>query len=98
MTMSNLTHDDIRQTLQSGATLLDVRTAREFNSGALPNARNIPLSILPSLAHKHLDKDEHVFIYCRAGGRAIMAEKILAGLGFKRITNIGGMYQYHHYH
>lgn len=96
--MSILNCDRIRQTMLSGATLLDVRTADEFNSGALPNARNIPLSVLPSLAHRHLDKDEHVFIYCRAGGRAIMAEKILAGLGFKRITNIGGMYQYHHCH
>jgi rhodanese-related sulfurtransferase len=98
MTMSDLICDDIRQTLQPGATLLDVRTAGEFSSGALPNARNIPLSILPTLAHEHLDKNEHVFIYCRPEGRAIIAEKILAGLGFKRITNIGGMYQYHHRH
>ncbi len=64
--MSDLTYDDIRQTLQSGATLLDVRTAGEFSRGALTNAKNIPLSILPTLAHEHLDKDEHVFIYCRA--------------------------------
>ena len=96
--MNNLTCDDIRQTLESGATLLDVRTTNEFNSGALPNAKNIPLSILPLLAHEQLDKDEHVFIYCRAGGRAIMAERILAGLGFSRVTNIGGMHQYHHCH
>ncbi len=96
--MNNLTCDDIRQTLESGATLLDVRTTDEFNSGALPNAKNIPLSILPVLAHEHLDKDEHVFIYCRAGGRAIMAERILAGLGFNRVTNIGSMHQYQHCH
>ncbi len=94
--MSNFTCDDIRQTMQSGATLLDVRSTDEFNSGALPNAKNIPLAILPLLAHEHLEKDEPVLIYCRAGGRAMMAEKILANLGFTDITNIGGIHSYQH--
>ncbi len=96
--MFDLSCDDIRQTLQSGATLLDVRSTDEFNSGALPNAKNIPLSILPLLAREHLSKDEHVFIYCRAGGRAMMAEKILADLGFNQVTNIGGIHNYQHCH
>ena len=96
--MANLTCDDIRQTLQSGATLLDVRTTGEFNNGCLPNAKNIPLAILPVLAHEHLDKDEPVLIYCRSGGRAIMAEKILASLGFNDVTNIGGIMHYQHCH
>jgi len=94
--MNEVTCEDIRQTLQSGATLLDVRTTGEFNSGALPNAKNIPLSILPVLTHERLDKNEHVSIYYRAGGRAMMAEKILSGLGFNRVTSIGGMHQYQH--
>jgi len=34
--MTNLTCDDIRQTMQSGATLLDVRTSDEFKNGCLP--------------------------------------------------------------
>ncbi len=96
--MTNLTCDDIRQTMQSGATLLDVRTTDEFNNGSLPDAKNIPLAILPVLAHEHLDKDEPVLIYCRTGGRAIMAEKILAGLGFNNVTNIGGIVHYQHCH
>ncbi|MBE9559676.1 MAG: rhodanese-like domain-containing protein, partial [Proteobacteria bacterium] len=73
--MSALNCDRVRQTMLSGATLLDVRTADEFNSGALPDAKNIPLAILPLLAHEHLDKNKPVLIYCRAGGRAIIAEK-----------------------
>jgi phage shock protein E len=96
--MTNLSCDDIRQTMQSGATLLDVRTSDEFNNGSLPNAKNIPLAILPLLAHEHLDKDEPVLIYCRSGGRAIMAEKILASLGFNNVTNIGGIVHYQHCH
>jgi phage shock protein E len=96
--MTNLNCDDIRATLQNGATLLDVRSADEFNNGSLPNAKNIPLAILPVLAHEHLDKDEPVLIYCRSGGRAMMAEKILSGLGFNKVTNIGGIVHYQHCH
>ncbi len=96
--MTNLSCDDIRQTMQSGATLLDVRTTDEFNNGCLPNAKNIPLAILPVLAHEHLDKNEPVLIYCRSGGRAIMAEKILANLGFNNVTNIGGIMHYQNCH
>ena len=96
--MANLTCDDIRQTMQGGATLLDVRTTDEFHCGALPNAKNIPLAILPVLADEHLDKDDHVLVYCRVGARAVMAEKILAGRGFTNVTNIGGIHQYQHCH
>lgn len=94
--MTNLNCDDIRQTMQSGATLLDVRSCDEFNRGALPNAKNIPLAILPVLADEHLEKHEPVLIYCQAGGRAVMAERILANLGFTNVTNIGGIHHYQH--
>ena len=96
--MTNLTCDDIRQTLEDGAVLLDVRTTDEFNGGALPNAKNIPLAILPLLAHEHLDKEDPVLVYCRAGARAMMAEKILAGLGFSNVTNIGSISSFQHCH
>lgn len=96
--MTNLTCDDIRQTLQDGAILLDVRNTNEFDRGALPNAQNIPLAILPVLAHERLDKNSQVLVYCQAGARAVMAEKILTGLGFSNVTNIGGMMHYQHCH
>jgi phage shock protein E len=96
--MKNLSCDDIRQSMQTGVTLLDVRTIDEFNGGALPNAKNIPLAILPVLADERLEKDEPVLIYCRSGGRAIIAEKILAAQGFTNVINIGGLHHYQHCH
>ena len=94
--MTNLNCDDIRQTMESGATLLDVRNVDEYSRGALPNAKNIPLSILPVLATEHLEKHAPLLVYCHAGGRAIMAEKILTSLGFTNVTNIGGIQHYQH--
>ena len=96
--MINNNCDDIREHLQNGARLLDVRTTEEHNKGALPNAVNIPLHILPTLADEHLAQDEHIFIYCHSGGRAFMAEKILKNMGYRNIRNIGGMQQYQHCH
>lgn len=96
--MTDLTCDDIRQTLAAGATLLDVRTTSEFNTGALPDAKNIPLHILPLLADEHMDKDETVFVYCRSGARSIMAEKILTAIGFSNVTDIGSIHKYQYCH
>ena len=96
--MNSLTCDDIRQTLDIGATLLDVRSTDEFKVGSLPYAKNIPLAILPLLAHEHMEKHEPVLIYCRSGGRAIIAEKILAGLGFTDVTSIGSIHHFQHCH
>ena len=96
--MNNYSCDDIRESLQNGARLLDVRTTDEHNNGALPNAVNIPLHILPMLADEHLNQDDQIFIYCRSGGRAFMAEKILKNMGFRNILNIGGMHQYQNCH
>lgn len=92
--MNNLTCDDIRQTMQTGATLLDVRSTDEFTNSCLPNAKNIPLAILPVLAHERLQKNDPLLIYCQSGSRAIIAEKILASLGFTDVTNIGGIVRY----
>lgn len=94
--MTTLTCDNIRQIVFSGATLLDVRNKTEFNCGALPNAKNIPLAILPVLAEERLGKNDTVLVYCRAGGRAVIAEKILSSLGFTNVKSIGGIHQFQH--
>ncbi len=94
--MNTVNCDVIRQTMQSGATLLDVRSSDEFRQGSLPDAKNIPLALLPVVADERLKKHEPVLIYCRSGGRAIMAERILAGMGFTNVTNIGSIFHYQH--
>lgn len=92
--MNNLNCDDIRLSTQPDTTLLDVRNADEFSRGALPDAKNIPLALLPLLAHERLDKHNPVLVYCHGGGRAVMAEKILSSLGFTNVTSIGGIQNY----
>ena len=84
--MNNFNCDDIRQTLDASASLLEVRTTDEVKASCLPDARNIPLDILPLLVHEHMEKHEPVLINCHSGGRAVIAERILAGPGFTDVT------------
>lgn len=83
----------IKQKLSAGATLLDVRTYDEYIRGALPGAMHIPLNILSVVAHERVDRDQEILVYCRAGSRALMAEKILTNLGYSKVTALGGLAQ-----
>ena len=75
------------------AQIVDVRTADEFNRGAVPGARNIPLSILP-LQATQLDRNRPVVVYCLSGGRSAQARMILLGMGFDSVHNLGSLQHY----
>jgi rhodanese-related sulfurtransferase len=79
-----------KQLVDSGATLLDVRTPAEFANGHCSGAINIPVQILSG----NLDavpRDRAVVVYCRSGGRSAAAAELLAGAGFTEICDVGPM-------
>ena len=86
--------EQIKQILDEGGALLDVRTPREFAQGALPGAQNIPLNGLPGVLQS-LPKDQPILLYCRSGARSGMAQRYLLNEGFDA-HNIGGYSQYAH--
>lgn len=89
--MGNTVSDEaIREALQNGAQLIDVRTPEEFRSGSVKGAKNIPLQILQSKLDM-LDKEKPVVVFCRSGSRSGMAKSILESNGFKNVINAGGI-------
>ena len=86
--------EQIKQILEQGGALLDVRTPGEFASGAIPGAKNVPLNGLPAILPT-LPKDQPILLYCRSGARSGMAQRFLAQEGFDA-HNIGGYSQYAH--
>lgn len=68
------------------ATLLDVRTAEEFNEGHIANAQNVPIgsSELNALTSS-LDQTKPVFVYCLSGGRSASASRMFQEAGFQTI-------------
>ncbi|UII30687.1 rhodanese-like domain-containing protein [Fulvivirga ulvae] len=73
------------------AQLVDVRTAREYNSGHLKGAVNMDYNS-PSFNTKvgELKKDKPVFVYCAAGGRSSAASYILKDKGFTHVIDLEG--------
>ena len=73
--------------LATGGQLVDVRSPADFNQGALPGARNLPLEALCYEYH-HLDKSEPVILYGAQDVACARAARLLAGKGFSRIYHL----------
>lgn len=73
------------------AVLLDVREAKEFEGGKLPNALHIPLSQLDSRGAELAKLTARpVIVYCARGQRSRAAGAGLQKLGFKDIYQLSG--------
>ncbi len=72
---------------QGQPLIIDVRSNEEFIEGHLPQAINIPHHNISRLATFAKDKTQPIFIYCRSGRRAGIAEDTIAELGYKHIYN-----------
>lgn len=75
----------------SGAVLLDVRTAAEYDAGHIPGSVNIPLDEIADT--EELSEEEPLFVYCRSGRRSGEAALILNSRGY-HAKNIGGILDY----
>jgi len=70
--------------------LFDVRSAKEFNTGHLDNAINIPHSEIAVKIIDHVaDKNAKITLYCKSGRRAGIAKKALEEIGYTDITKAG---------
>lgn len=74
--------------------LLDVRTEAEFDGNHIPTAALIPYDELWGRAHELPSTDTPILIYCRTGRRSEIAAQILANMGFTRIYDFGGIYDW----
>ena len=81
--------DGVKRLVDTGATVLDVRSQREFLSGAYPGARNIPVQEI-GLRLAEVPRGKPVVVYCASGMRSALAARILAAEGFEAV-NAGGL-------
>lgn len=80
----------VRQKIEAGASIVDVRTPEEFRGGGYPGAVNIPLQVLAARLGE-IPKDRPVVLYCASGGRSALAARQLQKAGFPDVTNAGGL-------
>lgn len=81
----------VRELVENGAFIVDVREPGEFRHGHLNNAVNIPLSQLRGRVNE-IPRDVPVYLHCRSSARSYNAYMALQGLGYTNIFNIQGSY------
>ena len=80
-----------QQTNNTKVQLVDVRTPKEFSQGHLKNAQNIHLYDQDFKQRINtLDKNQPVYVYCKAGSRSAEAVEIMKASGFKTIVELNG--------
>jgi len=75
----------------SSVTLIDARTAEEFDEGHVPGAINVPITDLTEFARNLRDaSDGPVVTMCGSGGRAEKAAVILASHDIANVVVLEG--------
>ncbi|MBI3396617.1 MAG: rhodanese-like domain-containing protein [Spirochaetia bacterium] len=80
----------VKQKIQSGALVLDVRTPGEYSGGHYNGAKNIPVDDLAGRLKDVGEKQKSIVVYCRSGARSARAKSILEAAGYTDVTNAGG--------
>ena len=75
---------NLREVISNGATILDVRTKVEYQSGHLRNSINIPVGNLEQNIKK-LNKNKPIITCCASGSRSASARRILKSKGFEQV-------------
>lgn len=97
--ISEVSVDDLKEAIQSGALVFDVREPQEHAQGVVPGAIAIPRGVLefnlfnlPML--KDIDEQEAlnkpIYIYCASGGRSACTALSLQHIGFKNVYSVAG--------
>ena len=73
-------------------TLLDVRSAMEFDGDHINGAINFPLDSIESNLSKIAALPKPIVVYCLSGGRSGIATSILQNNGIQDIYNGGGIF------
>lgn len=83
---------EVTQLINRGKTVIvDVRSAEEFATGHLPDAKNIPLQELAKrLGELEKFKTRPIVVVCQKGSRSATAVGLLGKAGFAEATSLEG--------
>ena len=89
----------VRELLEAGECIIDIREKGEYAEGHLKGVPNIPLSELRERVNE-IPKDRTVYLQCRSGQRSYNGCLLLQNLGYTNVVNVTGgilgisMYEY----
>lgn len=72
--------------------VLDVRTKEEYKEGHIKGAVLLPLDQINGKSLNQLpNKEQMILVYCHSGGRSSLGASQLAGLGYTKVYDFGGI-------
>ncbi len=90
--VKEITPEELKAKLERGEKLqiVDVREPHEWDAGHIPQAKHIPLAMLPYRLEE-LDKQTPIVMVCRSGVRSHTATAFAGEHGFDAANLVGGM-------
>ncbi|MCL9804626.1 rhodanese-like domain-containing protein [Flavobacterium amniphilum] len=82
-------NSEIKDFIEKGAVIIDVRTVGEFESGHITDSKNIPLDTITEAVGSIKSLNKPVIACCRSGMRSGQATSILKQHGID-VINGGG--------
>ena len=74
----------------SNIELIDIRTPAEVARGVIPNAKTLPMHLIPLQLNYFINSDKQIVIYCRTGSRSAQACMFLNQQGISNVVNLSG--------
>ena len=87
--MFGLFKNKVKEALQKGAIIIDVRTPHEFDTGKVPGSINIPVDRIATSIERIRSMKKPVIVCCESGSRSSKAKDILRSSGINDVYNGG---------
>ena len=81
----------IKEGKEKGILIVDVREVNEYEEAHIEGVVNVPLSEFEKIEKVAIDKNAPLYLHCRSGKRSGDAAERAIKLGYKDVTNIGGI-------
>lgn len=95
-TTKQLSIDELKKWKADGkkVMIIDARTRKEYAAGYVPGATNIPRGLFEFLVPNAVaDTATPIVVYCKVGGRGLLATKTLTDIGYTNVYNLSGGYK-----
>lgn len=99
-TIKECTVSDLRDGIDPGTLLIDIREPAEFRRGFIPGAVFVPRGLLEFEIHALVQRsasdqdtppeDTRILLYCGTGGRSALAAETLNRMGYTDVTSLDG--------